>query len=141
MIDLLGFSMGGMAVQCVYLQAHNLIRKRILAGACTSGHPNFVKGDLGIFYSLANPITEEDFYTGWASSFFNNTPHGQAAAMGSLQRIFSRTQDRAPQLSPELAKRQVQARVAFGKPHPDHPMSGLRSLQFRSLLLMAMMTC
>ncbi len=120
-IDLLGFSMGGMAAQCVYLQAPNLIRKLILAGTCTSGNPNFVDADYSIYLGLANSVTEQDFYAGWARSFFYNTPHGQAAAQASWQRIFSRTQERAPQLSPELAKRQAQARAAFRKPHPENP--------------------
>jgi pimeloyl-ACP methyl ester carboxylesterase len=120
-IDLLGFSMGGIAAQFVYLQAPKLIRKLILAGTSTSDTPNTVMGDYNIFLGLANPISREDFEIGWSRSFFNNTPHGQAAAKASWQRIFSRTQDRAPHLSPELAKRQTQARVASRKSHLDHP--------------------
>lgn len=120
-IDLLGFSMGGAAVQYVYLQACSLVRKLILAGKSTSRNPNTVQGNFDIFLGLANPASEGDFYTGWARSFFKHTPDGQAAAKASWERIFSKTQDRTPPLSPELLKHQSQAwGQSFMNPSPDN---------------------
>lgn len=128
-IDLLGFSMGGAAAQFVYLEGPNLVRKLILAGTRTSCTPNTINSDWDIFLGLANSVTEAEFESGWSRSFFNHTPHGQAAAKASWRRIFSRTTDRSPHLSPEIAKRQSQAWLAFSRPHPGNPYERIKEFK------------
>lgn len=120
-IDLLGFSMGGCVAQYVYLLAPYLVRKLILAGTRTSQTPSSTGGPAHIFKELAESITEEEFEAATALSFFNPTPHGQAAAKSSWNRIFSRTVDRAPHLSPDVAKRQIAAFIDFTIPNEEHP--------------------
>lgn len=120
-IDLLGFSMGGCAAQYVFLGAPHLVRKLILAGTRTSQTPNSTGGPGHIFKGLAVAVTEKEFEIAMANSFFNPSPHGQAAAKASWDRIITRTVDRAPHLSPEIAKRQIAAFIDFSIPNPGHP--------------------
>lgn len=127
-IDLLGFSMGGGAAQHVALMARHLVRKLILAGTRTSRTPNTIIGPRHIFYPLANAVTETEFEAAVAESFFNHDSDGQAAAKASWDRIFSRNHDRAPHLSPKIAKRQIEAFRKFSIPHPDNPYERIREL-------------
>ncbi|TVY73180.1 2-hydroxy-6-oxononadienedioate/2-hydroxy-6-oxononatrienedioate hydrolase [Lachnellula suecica] len=127
-IDLLGFSMGGGAAQYVALNAPGLVRKLVLAGTRTSVTPNTTRGEPAIFEALATSTTEEEFKASWALSFFNPSPLGQAAAEASWARIMSRTEDRAPHLSPELAKRQIEAFGKFMTPHPDNAYERIHEL-------------
>jgi len=127
-IDLLGFSMGGGAAQHVALSAPSLVRKLILAGTRTSRTPHTTIGPRDIFFALANAVTEQDFEAATVLSFFNPSTHGRAAAKASWQRIFSRTQDRAPHLSPKVAARQTEAWAKFSAPHPDNPYERIREL-------------
>ena len=125
-IDLLGFSMGGGAAQHVALSAPCLIRKLILAGTRTSKTPNTLRGPREIFLPLANSVTEKEFEVAWAQSFFNHDPSGKAAAKASWNRIFSRTHDRSQHLSPEFAKRQIDAYDKFLQPHPENPYERIK---------------
>jgi len=125
-IDLLGFSMGGCAAFYVYLGAPHIVRKLILAGTRISQTPNSIRGPAHIFKELAIAVTEEEFEAATALSFFNRSPHGQAAAKASWNRIFSRTVDRAPHLSPEIAKRQIESFIDFTIPNPEHPYERIK---------------
>lgn len=127
-IDLLGFSMGGGAAQHVALAAPGLVRKLILAGTRTSQSPNTTNGDRSIFFELANSETEKEFKASIALSFFNPSPHGQAAAQASWDRIMSRTQDRALHLSSEKAKRQIEGFGRFSVPDPGNPYERIAEL-------------
>ena len=127
-IDLLGFSMGGAAAQYVALNAPGLVRKLILAGTRTSVTPNSTRGPPEIFAELANSVTEEEFKASIALSFFNPSPHGQAAAQAYWDRIMSRTTDRAPHVSPELAKRQIESFASNMKPHPQNAYERIHEL-------------
>ena len=119
-IDLLGFSMGGGAAQHVAIAAPHLVRKLILAGTRSSRTSTTMIGPRDIFYTLANAVTEEEFKAAIALSFFNPSSHGQAAAKASLERIYTRKQDRAPHLIPELAKRQTEAFSKFNAHQPPY---------------------
>jgi pimeloyl-ACP methyl ester carboxylesterase len=133
-IDLLGFSMGGGVVQHVALLAPHLVRKLILAGTRTSRTPNTTSGPLDISSKLTNAVTEDEFKAAWALSFFNPSPDGQSAAEASWKRIMSRSQDRAPHLRPELAKRQLEAFSKFSEPHPLNPYERIRELNMPILV-------
>ncbi|PVH89328.1 hydrolase [Cadophora sp. DSE1049] len=128
-IDLLGFSMGGGAAQHVALAAPEKIRKLILAGTRTSRTPNTVLGPRKIFYELAHSATEEEFKAAFALSFFNPSQHGRDAAEASWNRIFTRKDDRAPHLSPVLAKRQTEAFSKFTISSPDNPYERIHELK------------
>jgi pimeloyl-ACP methyl ester carboxylesterase len=128
-IDIFGFSMGGGAAQHVALTAPRLVRKLILAGTRTSRTPNTVIGPRKIFFALAHAVTEEEFKEAFLLSFFNPSPHGRAAGLASWDRIFSRTQGRAPHLSPELAKRQTEAFSKFSVSSPENPYERIHELK------------
>ncbi|KAK0102444.1 hypothetical protein ONS95_006063 [Cadophora gregata] len=128
-IDLLGFSMGGGAAQHVALAAPEKIRRLILAGTRTSRTPNTILGPRKLFYELAHSTTEEEFKAAFERSFFNPTQHGRDAAEASWNRIFTRTDDRAPHLSPVLAKRQTEAFSKFSVSSPDNPYERIQELK------------
>jgi pimeloyl-ACP methyl ester carboxylesterase len=128
-IDLMGFSMGGAAAQHVALAAPGLVRKLILAGTRTSRTPNTVIGPRKFFFELAHSVTKEEFKEAFALTFFSPSPHGRAAALASWDRIFSRTQDRAPHLSPVLAKRQTEAFSKFSVSNPENPYERIHELK------------
>lgn len=128
-IDLFGFSMGGGAAQHVALIAPHMVRKLILAGTRTSRTPNTISGPRDIFIPLALSVTEMEFKAAWSRSFFNHDAAGNAAAQASWERIFSRTHDRAPHLSPELGKRQREAMSNFSESHPLNPHERIRELR------------
>jgi len=128
-IDLLGFSMGGGAAQMVALGAPLLVRKLILAGIRSARTPNTISGNVDVFYPLGNSVTEKEFKAAIALSFYNPSPHGQAAAKASWDRIQERSIDRAPHLSPELAKRQRKAFDKFSMLHRNQPYEGIRQLK------------
>lgn len=132
-IDLLGFSMGGVAVQYVAINAPGLVRRLILAGTRTSTAPHTVLGPREWFLPLAKSETEEEFRKAWTDSFFNHTAHGRAAADASWLRIMTRKEDRSPHLSPKLAKRQAEAISTAGpsaesKGKKIHPYERLQEL-------------
>jgi pimeloyl-ACP methyl ester carboxylesterase len=133
-IDLLGFSMGGAAAQHVALAAPDLVRKLILAGTRTSKTPNTVPGPRKIFYDLAHSDTDEEFKKSWINSFFNSSPSGRAAGEASWARIQERSHDRAPHLSPVLAKRQIEAFTRFSVPNPMNPYERIHELEMPVLV-------
>jgi len=128
-IELLGFSMGGGAAQHVALAAPGLVRKLILAGTRTSRTPNTIIGPRKIFFALAHAVTEKEFKEAFALSFFNSDAQGRAAAEASWNRIFSRTHDRAPPLSVELAKRQIEGFSKFSVSSPENPYERIHELK------------
>ncbi|KAL2071384.1 hypothetical protein VTL71DRAFT_12619 [Oculimacula yallundae] len=127
-LDLLGFSMGGGAAQHVALAAPGRVRKLILAGTRTSRTPNTILGPRNIFYDLAHAVTKEEFKAAWTNSFFNPSQHGRDAAEASWKRIFTRKDNRAPHLSPELAKRQTEAFAKFSVESPENPYERIQEL-------------
>jgi pimeloyl-ACP methyl ester carboxylesterase len=134
-IDLLGFSMGGVAAQYVPLNTPGLVRKLILAGTRTSITPNAVEASGESFAALKDSVTEQEFKGSWALSFFNDSPHGKAAAQASWDRIMSRTEDRAPHLSVELAKRQTEAYMSSMTPKPENAYERIHELTMPVLVV------
>ncbi|KUJ18303.1 alpha/beta-hydrolase [Mollisia scopiformis] len=134
-IDLLGFSMGGGAAQHVALAApKGMVRRLIIAGSRTSKTPNTVIGPRKIFHQLAHAVTEEEFKEAFTVSFFNPSEHGRAAAKTVLDRIYVRKEDRAPHLSPGLAKRQTEAFTKFSVSSPDNPYERIHELDMPVLI-------
>ncbi|RDW61384.1 alpha hydrolase-9 [Coleophoma crateriformis] len=128
-IDLLGFSMGGGAVQMAALTAPGLVRRLILAGTRLSVGPNTEIGDQQkYFVPLATSVTDEEFKKSYIFSFYNDSPSGCAAGEASWARIMSRTTDRSPHLSPELARRQIEAWSYHSNPNPENSYERVHEL-------------
>lgn len=114
--------MGSGAVQHVVLAAPpGMVRKLIIAGSRTSFNPTTVIGDRAIFRPLAESVSEEGFKESWIASFFPHAAAGRAAGEEVWARIQLRSQDRAPHLGVEEAKRQIEAFGKFSVPSADNP--------------------
>lgn len=90
-IDLLGFSMGGGAVQMVALTAPKLVRRLVLAGTYTSAPADTITSAPGIVWPretppkeplrlLASTVSPEEVKHSLAYSFFPDDSVGRAAA-------------------------------------------------------------
>ena len=104
-IDLFGFSMGGLAVGMVALNAPHLIRKLIIAGSASSvpdpsiAHPGIVWPREGpqeramrlLVEAKSGDLAEEE--EDLAVSFFPETDLGRTAAKAYFERIRQRTRD------------------------------------------------
>lgn len=137
-IDVLGFSMGGLAAQYVALDApKGLVRKLILCGTRTSRRPDTVMGDRKWFIPLATSESEEEFRQSWIDSFFPPTEIGRAAGAESWKRIANQP-IRSPHLSAELAKKQIQAFSSADfnaeKPNEQHAFDRLAELKMPVLV-------
>jgi len=106
-IDLLGFSMGGCAVQMVALTAPELVRKLIVAGTTASAPPPEEQGQ-GIVWPRENPpkehitvlaadvSTQAEAEYAIAFSFFYDTESGRQAAKAYWSRIQERSVSEEP---------------------------------------------
>lgn len=97
-VDILGFSMGGAAVQMVALNApKGMIRRLIIAGTVPSqGADSVPVTDWHPFELLKTGDSPEEIYRGWAYSFFPDTDKGRFDAAEVWARIHLRQEDRAP---------------------------------------------
>ncbi len=147
-IDLLGFSMGGMAVQMVALSAPNLVRKLILAGT-TASQPSS-SSVTGIVWPretaprepinlLSTATTPQEVEDALAYSFFYADDHGRAAAKAYWNRICERDVPGEPRildlLDRNAAKRQYATSQDWSKPNPQYSFDRLGELRMPVLVL------
>ncbi|EXJ77544.1 hypothetical protein A1O3_09771 [Capronia epimyces CBS 606.96] len=145
-IDLLGFSMGGYAVQMVALTAPQMIRKLVLSG--TGGSTPSAEHIAGVVWpreqppaqpirALSEAVTREEGEKALAFSFFYDDDHGRAA----FQKYWARVQERtAEPLILQLldreggGKRQFRAAVHSFKAGPPSSFDRLGELQMPVLV-------
>jgi pimeloyl-ACP methyl ester carboxylesterase len=145
-LDLLGFSMGGAAVQMVALTAPELIRKLILAGTTASAPSS--QHVPGVVWpreecppepirALSGAATVKEGADAIAYSFFYDDAAGRAAAAAYWDRLGQRS---AEPLMLELldrdngAKRQMAASLKNRKPDPSSSFHRLGELQIPVLV-------
>lgn len=148
-IDLLGFSMGGCAVQQVALSAPDLIRKLIIAGSGTS-EPSPTSDVSGIIWpreipppepitALATASTPEETESSLAFSFFYDDVAGKAHAKAYWNRIHERNVPNEPNnhafVDVETSKRQSAAYVDWTIPNPQNAFDRLGELQMPVLVV------
>lgn len=142
-IDLLGFSMGGRAVQMVALTAPQLVRKLILAGTSAS-EPSSSSSTSGIVWPrqvpprepiklLATAVTPAEIESALAYSFFYADNQGRAAAKAYWNRVFERAVAGEPRMLHFVdrntgAKRQSAAHMDWTKPNPRNSFERLGEL-------------
>ena len=150
-IDLLGFSMGGAAVQMVALTVPSLVRKLILAGT-TASAPSEVSDVTGIVWprekaprepiaALASAESPVEVRESLAYSFFPTTEDGRAAA----DRYWARIQEQGNDDSkpPNLvfldkdisAKHQQAAYQHWSEPHQHNSFDRLSELKMPVLVM------
>lgn len=116
MVDLLGFSLGGMVAQEVVLKDPQRIRRMVLAGTGPAG---------GEGISAVAGVTFRDiargFFTGQDAKqflFFTRTPAGIEAGKAFLARLKERTEDRDADISVGAFLAQLKALRVWGQKAP-----------------------
>lgn len=139
-IDLLGFSMGGRAVQLVALTAPNLVRKLICAGTDAAYPPKEqVPGSVwprepgppAPIKALSEAVTMEEGREALYFSFFYNDDLGRAAFDAYWQRLKERTAEPVNLLLLDKesgAKQQWQAARDALLPNPSYQSEKLRQI-------------
>ncbi|KAI9860987.1 MAG: hypothetical protein M1824_002753 [Vezdaea acicularis] len=115
-VDLLGFSMGGMAAQLVALDAPQLVRRLILAGTGPSAGEGVGRGPAWAFEALASATTHEEAEDAFLKTFYSHTPEKQALGKAWWKRINERTEDRSGYLGPEGTQHQINSVIAWLTP-------------------------
>ncbi|RDI89043.1 hypothetical protein Vi05172_g1626 [Venturia inaequalis] len=146
-IDLLGFSMGGVAVQMVALTEPQLIRKLILAGT-TSSTPGAESDVSGIVWPQEAPPKEaiavlaaEDSETehALAVSFFYDTEEGRSACHRYWLRVLERNVEGEATMTKLLGSegtgRQFEAFVHWTIPNPRNAYDRLKELTMPVLVM------
>jgi pimeloyl-ACP methyl ester carboxylesterase len=111
-VDLFGFSIGGMVVQEITLQAPDLVRRLIIDGAGPRGGPGMelvaqVSGR--IFGATYDP--PENL---WLAIKFSPSAAGQAAGREFLKRTHLRQEGRDPEVNDKVSPAQVEAIRKWG---------------------------
>ena len=108
-LDVFGFSMGGFVAQRIALQAPELTRKLIVAGAGPSAGEGVVGGDPKYLVEVAGGSTFEEFHASLKHTFFSHSEKKQALAEEWIQRMASARKDRAPLLGEAGTQNQIAA--------------------------------
>ena len=146
-IDLLGFSMGGIAVQMVALKAPQLIRRLILAGTSSSMTP--AEQIPGVVWprdqalpqylkALSTAATEDEGKEAIFYSFFYDDAVGRAAVEAYWKRLSERATEPVNLMLLDRdggSKNQLQSSMAYRTPNPDQPFSRLKELQMPVLIM------
>jgi pimeloyl-ACP methyl ester carboxylesterase len=129
-IDLLGFSMGGMAAQMVALNAPHLVRRLILAGTGPSVGEGVEQGPSWAFEMLYAGSTAEEAEAAFLKTFYSGSKEKQALGKQWWARVNERQVDRAGYLGPDGTARQTAAIVSWLTPgDPGHSYDRLVELK------------
>lgn len=112
-IDVFGFSMGGFIVQLITLQARELVRKLIVAGAGPSAGEGVLGSDPEFFTQVASAATDEEARKALKWTFFSHSDKKQELAEQWWQRMTRARPDRAPLLGPQGVQNQIAAVQRF----------------------------
>src|SRR3989441_9331363 len=111
-VDLFGFSIGGMVVQEITVQAPDLVRKLIIAGAGPRGGPGMelvVQASRRVFGATYDP--PENL---WLAVLFSPSEAGQAAGREFLKRKDLRQEGRDPEVNDRVSPAQIEAIGKWG---------------------------
>jgi pimeloyl-ACP methyl ester carboxylesterase len=138
-IDLLGFSMGGMAAQLVALNAKGLVRRLLVTGSGPSKGEGITGGDPEIFGALATASTPQESERMFLSTFFSPTPAKQVLAKEWWARVNERGpstsgEPRSDYLGPEGTQRQIAAAMKFMGGESDQTFERLGELDIPVLV-------
>ncbi|MDB5578981.1 MAG: alpha/beta hydrolase [Bradyrhizobium sp.] len=115
MVDVLGFSIGGMVAQALTLAEPDLVRRLILVGTGPQGGRGMAtltpEAQAVFGGTYANP---DDV---WLGAFFTSSKASQAAGRAFLKRFRLRVADRDPEANELVAPAQIEALGKWGAPH------------------------
>src|SRR6266478_4905108 len=111
-VDLFGFSIGGMVVQEITLQAPDLVRRLIIDGAGPRGGPgmDLVAAVSGRIFGATYDPPENV----WLAIKFSQSAAGQAAGREFLKRTHLRQEGRDPEVNDKVSPAQVEAIRKWG---------------------------
>jgi len=112
-VDVLGFSMGGMAAQMMALNAPHLVRRLILAGTGPSKAPGLESGPEWAFAMLVAAVTPEENKEAFLKTFYTHSEEKQALGAKWWERMHERVEERSNYVGPEGAQRQIDALMSF----------------------------
>ncbi|KAF2815891.1 alpha/beta-hydrolase [Mytilinidion resinicola] len=119
-VDLLGFSMGGMAAQMVALDTPRLVRKLVLAGTGVSWGPDVEGGDSSNVMLLASAVTDAEEKAAFLKTFYSPSAEKQARGAQWWERMNQRQLDgRSPYVDVEGSQRQLAAVGKWLNPETD----------------------
>src|ERR1700720_3261753 len=115
-VDLFGFSIGGLVVQEITLQAPDLVRRLIIDGAGSRGGQGMelIAQATGRLFG-AHPHDPPDNV--WLAVKFSPSPAGQAAGREFLKRTRRRQEGRDPEVNDKVSPAQVEAIRKWGGQH------------------------
>lgn len=116
LVDLLGFSMGGMIAQEIVLKKPQLVRKMVLAGTGPAGGEGISTVAGVTFYDMLR-----GFLTGQDAKqflFFTRTPGGIEAGKAFLARLKERSENRDQEISVRAFLAQLEALRTWGNQQP-----------------------
>jgi pimeloyl-ACP methyl ester carboxylesterase len=132
-VDVLGFSIGGMVVQEITLQAPDLVRKLILVGTGPRGGQGMESLTLvtqRAFFDTAYDPPENL----WLAVLFSPSEAGQAAGREFLKRKDLRQEGRDPEVNGKVAPAQLEAIGKFSAPQ-EKPFEYLKSIPHPTLVV------
>jgi pimeloyl-ACP methyl ester carboxylesterase len=116
LVDLFGFSMGGMLAQVIAQQEPQLVRKMIIAGTGPAGGEGIDKVTRISYLDIARGLfTRQDPKQ---FLFFTRTPNGRRAGKDFLARLEERTNDRDKAISVGSFRAQLKAIHRWGQQKP-----------------------
>lgn len=110
--DILGFSLGGCLAQLIAVERAAIVRKMILAGTSAEGGDDIMHLDKPELARYMNDPSLQG-YDKLAKMFFTNSPAGQLAGSGFVERLKLRRDDLDPPAGAAVAKAQAKAFQAW----------------------------
>lgn len=119
-IDSFGFSMGGFVSPLIALEAPDLVRKLVVAGAGPSHGEGVIGGDPQYFTEVASGNTEEEARKAMINTFYSHHDKGKARGEEWWQRMTQARPNRQPLLQGEGLQAQIEAvQRWFGGEHRE----------------------
>jgi pimeloyl-ACP methyl ester carboxylesterase len=114
-VDVLGFSLGGFVAQELAVLRPQVVRRIVLAGTGPQGG----EGMQGLTDDIApHAVRDEPGAEDLLALFFERTQTSIAKGWEFIQRIFTRTEDRDADTTPDTRDAQLRAIAAWGVPDP-----------------------
>lgn len=131
-VDVLGFSLGGLVAQEIALQAPDLVRRLVLVGTGPRGGEGMVSLTPEAQEIFGATYDQPDHL--WLSVFFTSSETSQAAGREYLKRFRLRTSDRDPEANEKVAPAQLEALAKWGAAR-ENPFDYLKAIRQPTLVI------
>jgi pimeloyl-ACP methyl ester carboxylesterase len=132
MVDIFGFSIGGMVAQQIALDAPQLVRRLLLVGTGPAGGDAMQQFSPKVVEIALRPMSEEA--DRMRELFFAPSAASQVACTEWLERINVRQTDREPESGPDVLQAQLVALAKWGQIADDR-YGALKRIEQRSFVV------